>query len=77
MDLFRDRGMSVDDWSSIRPMCSDCSHGSPDAGHTHQPLDTGERRLGLAGSEAGIRAGLESWLTEHPEVQLVELSHLW
>ena len=46
-DLFGPRGLGVDDWSGIRLMCSDCSHGHAQDGHDHAPAASGATRLDL------------------------------
>lgn len=69
-------GIGVDDWSGIRVMCSDCSHGSP-GGHDHAPVPSDATLLGLAGHEAELRARIDSWLAGRPQVTLSELTFLW
>jgi len=75
-DLGGSRGLGVDDWSGIDVMCADCSHGSPDAGHRHQPAATNQMIIGLAGHEPGLRACLDEWLRTTPRIQL-ELRIVW
>ncbi|GAB3815878.1 tetratricopeptide repeat protein [Kribbella italica] len=76
-DLIGPRDLGLDDWSSIRLMCADCSHGSPGTAHTHTPAATDATILGLAGSEADLRNCLDPWLAERPHVVLAELTFLW
>ena len=71
------RGLGVDDWSRIRPLCADCSHGSPDDDHHHDEPSPEEQRLGLAGPEEGLRACLEAWQRERRGVGIAELTLLW
>ncbi len=76
-DLIGPTGLGLDDWSSIRLMCADCSHGSPGTAHAHTPAATDATVLGLAGSEADLRACLDEWLAARPHVVLAELTFLW
>ena len=76
-DLVGERGLGMDDWSRIRPLCADCSHGSPDRSHQHEAPQTGEQLLGLAGDEADLRACFERWTGTRPDVRLLELTFLW
>jgi hypothetical protein len=76
-DLVGARGLGVDDWSRIRPLCADCSHGSPDADHHHEVPDPAQQRLGMAGPEDELRACLDEWRVACPSVGLVELTFLW
>ncbi|ONI68618.1 hypothetical protein BWI15_37180 [Kribbella sp. ALI-6-A] len=74
-DLAASRGLGVDDWSSIRLMCADCSHGSP--GHDHPPAATEATVLGLAGAERDLRDCLDMWASTRPQLTLAELTFLW
>jgi hypothetical protein len=76
-DLVGSRGLGLDDWSGIRPLCADCSHGSPDESHRHAPPPEDEQRLGLAGPEHDLRQCLEEWLAGRDGVTLRELTWLW
>ncbi|MER7247643.1 hypothetical protein [Kribbella sp. NPDC000426] len=75
-DLAGPAGLGVDEWSGIRLMCSECSHGSPEA-HQHAAAAADAVVLGLAGSEEDVRGCLDRWLAERPHVSLSELSFLW
>lgn len=76
-DLVGPSGLGLDDWSGIRLMCSQCSHGSPGPAHEHAPAATETTVLGLAGSEGELRACLDGWLADRPHVTLTELAFLW
>jgi hypothetical protein len=76
-DLIGPQGLGLDDWSSIRLMCADCSHGSPGTAHAHTPAATDATVLGLAGPEPALRACLTTWLEPRPHVVLAELTFLW
>ncbi len=76
-DLLGRRRLAVDDWSGMRVLCSACSHGSPDAGHDHEPPAQDATRLGLAGAEPELRAALDEWLDAHPQVAMVDLELVW
>ncbi|MEV0804698.1 hypothetical protein AB0I34_43900 [Kribbella sp. NPDC050281] len=76
-DLAGPKDLGVDDWSGIRLMCSDCSHGRPDDAHDHEPTSNDAVQLGLAGSEADLRSCLDSWLADRPHLTLAELTFLW
>lgn len=76
-DLLGRRGLGLDEWSGMRLLCSECSHGSPDPSHSHEPVDASETQLGLAGPEADLASSIETWLAERPHVTLRELSLLW
>lgn len=71
------RGLGVDEWSGIRVMCSECSHGSPDADHSHDPPPFDVKRLGLAGSELDLGECLARWSSERPHLDVVDLEVLW
>lgn len=76
-DLFEQRGLGLDDWSGIRLMCSECSHGSAPDGHDHVPGASDARRLGLAGHETEIGELMEIWLDARPGIDLHNLTLLW
>lgn len=76
-DAFGPAGLGLDEWSGIRLLCADCSHGSPDTAHNHAPAATDATVLGLAGSETDLRALIDPWLAARPHVVLAELTHLW
>lgn len=76
-DLVGERGLGVDDWSRIRPLCADCSHGSPDDGHHHDAPEPQEQLLGLAGDESDLRTCFEEWTAAREGVALRELTFLW
>ncbi|GAB2642174.1 tetratricopeptide repeat protein [Kribbella swartbergensis] len=76
-DIIGPRGLGLDDWSGIRLMCSECSHGSPGPAHDHAPAPTDTTVVGLAGSEDDLRAGFDEWLADRPQVTLAELAFLW
>ena len=48
-ELLEPGGMGLDEWSGIRMLCAACSLGSPDTGHSHEPVREDAVRLGLAG----------------------------
>lgn len=76
-DIAGPRDLGVDDWSGIRVMCSDCSHGTPDPGHLHPPASRGAAAFGLAGHEEDVRACLDEWLRLRPHLHLLDLQFLW
>jgi hypothetical protein len=76
-DLVGPRGLGVDDWSGIRMLCAQCSLGSPDAGHTHEPVREDATRLGFAGDETGLRSAIDEWLDAREHVVLLDLEFLW
>lgn len=57
-------------------MCADCSRGSADARHDHQPVSSNHSVLGLAGSETVLNRCLNEWRMPRPTIQ-VELQILW
>jgi hypothetical protein len=75
-DLLERLGLGLDDWSGMRMMCSQCSHGTPDQGHHHAPEPPDVVRLGLAGHEAGLNDAVEAWMGTRPGVDL-DLALLW
>ncbi|WP_459791152.1 tetratricopeptide repeat protein [Arthrobacter sp. AD-310] len=75
-DLLEGKGLGADDWSGMRLLCAECSRGTPDKGHHHDPAPTGVALLGLAGSEAVLTGILDAWLDRRPAVEL-ELTLLW
>lgn len=74
--LVEHHGLGADDWSGMRRLCAECSHGTPDEGHHHDPAPTGAALLGLAGAEAELRDIVKSWLDTRPAASL-ELTLLW
>ena len=74
--LLGPRGLAMDEWSGIRMLCAACSLGSPDAGHSHEPVRADAVRLGLAGGEDELRSALDEWLDARRDVVL-ELELLW
>ncbi|ELT43968.1 hypothetical protein [Arthrobacter nitrophenolicus] len=75
-DLLERHGMGADDWSGMRLLCSECSHGTPDDGHHHVPASSDATQLGLAGAESQLRPVLDTWLEARPAADL-ELTLLW
>ena len=75
-DVLDRQGLGADDWSGMRGLCSDCSHGNPDAGHHHPPPPSGVNRLGLAGPGPELERAVDGWLATRPGVEL-ELALLW
>lgn len=75
-DLMGARGLGVDEWSGIRVMCSECSHGSPDTAHAHEPAAPDATRVGLAGQEDDLIECLELWRAERPRVEVLDLARL-
>ena len=76
-DLFGPRALGVDDWSGIRLMCSDCSHGHRQDGHDHAPAASGATRLGLAGRESLLGEVMEMWMDSRPGIDVNSLELLW
>lgn len=76
-DLLGPQGLGVDEWSGMRILCSECSHGSPDEAHSHEPLREDQTRLGLAGPEGDLQNSINTWLTERPHITLLDLTLLW
>ncbi len=76
-DLVGSRGLGLDDWSRITPLCSDCSHGTPDETHRHEAPAPEEQLLGCAGEEDELRACFEEWGATRDGVALRELAFLW
>jgi tetratricopeptide (TPR) repeat protein len=76
-DLLGQRGFALDDWSGIRLMCSECSHGSAQDEHDHAPAASDARRVGLAGHETGIGEPVEIWLSTRPGIEICNLDLLW
>lgn len=70
-------GLGVDEWSGIRVMCSECSHGAPGPDHAHDPPSPDVTRLGLAGLEGDLRECLDRWSSARPHVDVVDLALLW
>lgn len=76
-DLVGQRGLGVDEWSGIRMLCAECSLGSPDTGHSHEPVREDATRLGLAGGEDELRQAIDEWLDARRHVVLLGLEFLW
>lgn len=76
-DILGKDGLGVDEWSGIRLMCSECSHGSPGNGHSHAPAAPDSMRLGLAGGEVELSNALERWLEPRSGIELHNFTLLW
>ncbi|MGO4249459.1 tetratricopeptide repeat protein [Paenarthrobacter sp. RAF54_2] len=76
-DTLGPRGLGVDEWSGMRMMCSDCSHGSPRDGHDHEAPASDALLLGLAGDESDLGELVEVWQQSRPAVGIVSLDLLW
>lgn len=73
-DLLPDTA-AIDNWSTMRMLCADCSHGDGD--HDHQPTSVDSVLVGLAGHEHELRTGLNQWLSARPHIVVPELTFLW
>ncbi|MBS1814205.1 MAG: tetratricopeptide repeat protein [Acidobacteria bacterium] len=75
-DICETAEMGVEDWSTLRYLCEECSRGNPDAHPcTRQDkMDAGMRRMSLAAvcREDAVKV-LEAWLEEYPNVETSEL----
>ncbi|WP_229051454.1 hypothetical protein [Aeromicrobium sp. Leaf350] len=69
--------VGADDWSSMRMLCSDCSHGPSDPAHHHPPAVSDTLRLGLAGSDHALAQFLEEWASGRPHLTIGEAELLW
>jgi hypothetical protein len=76
-DIAGPKGLGADNWSGMNVLCSECSHGSPDAGHRHEPAPEGSTILGLAGVEVELSDCLEEWTTSRPGIRIASLELLW
>lgn len=61
-------------WQDV--LCTDCSHGNPDASHHHEPADHDQTLVGLAGTENELRDCLNDWRRDRPHLRLVDLQPL-
>ncbi|BCW11505.1 hypothetical protein NtRootA4_25690 [Arthrobacter sp. NtRootA4] len=71
------RGLGMDEWSGMRMMCSDCSHGSPREGHDHAAPASDALVMGVAGHESDLDQLMEEWRRSRPAVDVVSLELLW
>ena len=76
-DIVGPRGLGADNWSGMNLLCTECSHGSPDPGHSHGPAPDGWTVLGLAGAEDALSECLEEWAAPRPNVNVMGLELLW
>jgi hypothetical protein len=76
-DIAGPRGLGADNWSGIRLMCADYSHGDPDTKHQHTPAHDEQAVLGLAGNEAQLRDCLTQWQHDRPMIGHVDLHPIW
>ena len=76
-DFFGHKGLGADNWSGMNILCSDCSHGSPDADHHHEKPADGTVILGLAGHEGDVAQCLEEWTAAQPGVVVLALDLIW
>lgn len=70
-------GLGVDEWSGIRLLCSECSHGSPEDAHHHETSSAETTIFGLAGSEAELLDCLDRWRADRLHLDVVRLDRLW
>ncbi len=71
-------GDGVEDWGTVRVLCKQCSEGTP---HEHEsPVDEEwpcTRSIGLAArDEATLRAHLDAWQQDFPEVAVNEVERM-
>jgi len=76
-DLLGPVGLGSDEWSRMRLLCADCSHGSPHHDHTHPPADPDVTVLGLAGPEDQLTECLDQWQASRPHAEIQDLTLLW
>ncbi|MFI2564966.1 tetratricopeptide repeat protein [Paenarthrobacter sp. NPDC018779] len=76
-DTLGRRGLGLDEWSGIRMMCSDCSHGLLQEGHNHEAPAADATVLGLAGHESDLEQALDEWRKSRSAVDVVSLELLW
>ncbi len=77
-DILFGGGCAIDEWSAIRMMCVECSHGSPqDTHHEHAPTATDSVRVGLAGHADDVHGCLDAWSAECPGLVVARLELLW
>ena len=68
-DRFRAADLGVEDWSTIRALCKQCSESSA---HAHEsaldpkPIWLAARRFGLAGPRSEVERVLAEWASEGP-----------
>jgi hypothetical protein len=77
-DMLDSREMGLDDWSSMRILCAECSRGNPEADHRHQhtPGHESDRNVGLAGEPSELSAIIDRWLADRSQVEVVDLTLL-
>jgi hypothetical protein len=66
-ERFAAAGLGIDDWSSVRVLCQQCSESSPHAHATQTdetPIPLATRRHGLAGPRDPVERTLYDWMGE-------------
>ncbi|MBI5651360.1 MAG: tetratricopeptide repeat protein [Chloroflexi bacterium] len=75
IELAFQQNMGAEDWSTIRPLCKECSEGTPHEHPEDQFQPQAERRIGIAAmSEMELDEILESWLISHPTARLISVN---
>ena len=65
VELCRERKIGVEDWSTVRMICAECSRGNPGPHDCKQQYDSTKRQYALAAkSEDEVRMLLTAWVAE-------------
>lgn len=73
-DLAQAREMGVEDWSTIRMLCKQCSEGRPHDDHEPQGAEGPLVRFGIAAhTEEEVQALLQEWRTNRPSCLVHEV----
>lgn len=75
VDLCSERELGIEDWSSIRYICAECSRGNPGPHECkNSPDNAGGRRFAFAAtSEEELAAVLESWVAQVHDAGFADL----
>lgn len=74
MHVCSDHGIGVEDWSTIRMICSQCSHANPGPYDEKSAPSEEVRRFGFGARQRGdVEAILEEWTSQTPEASYTHL----
>jgi tetratricopeptide (TPR) repeat protein len=68
VEICSERELGVEDWSTVRLICTKCSYGNPGPHDcSAQPLEDGTRRFGFgAKTQEELMAAIQQWVSETP-----------
>jgi tetratricopeptide (TPR) repeat protein len=75
IELAIQQNMGGEDWSTIRPLCKECSEGTPHEHSADRFQSQSEKHIGIASrNEIELDEVLESWLISYPTARLINVN---